>query len=86
MTQPSKPTPLRVGVIGAGWPGERHAEGYLASGLAQVVAVSDLEATRRAAYGKNARASDFLEPLDPAKPLGAWPHTLWLAPGTEPPA
>src|SRR5262245_32777284 len=50
MTQPSKPTPLRVGVIGAGWPGERHAEGYLASGLAQVVAVSDLEPARRAAF------------------------------------
>jgi predicted dehydrogenase len=50
MTQPAKPAPLRVGVIGAGWPGERHAEGYLASGLAQVVAVSDLEAARRAGF------------------------------------
>jgi predicted dehydrogenase len=50
MPQPSKSAPLRVGVIGAGWPGERHAEGYLASGEAQVVAVSDLEAARRAAF------------------------------------
>jgi predicted dehydrogenase len=52
MTQSPNQTPLRVGVIGAGWPGQRHAEGYLASGLAQVVAVSDLEATRRAAFAK----------------------------------
>jgi len=32
VTQISNPSPLRVGVIGAGWPGERHAEAYLASG------------------------------------------------------
>src|ERR1041384_4815708 len=50
MTQPTKRAPLRVGIIGAGWPGERHAEGYLASGEAQVVAVSDLEPARRAAF------------------------------------
>jgi predicted dehydrogenase len=41
---------LKVGVIGAGWPGERHAEGYLASGVATVVAVSDLEQARREAF------------------------------------
>jgi hypothetical protein len=39
--------PLQVGVIGAGWPGERHAEGYGAIGTAKVVAVSDLDAGRR---------------------------------------
>lgn len=44
--------PLRVGVIGAGWPGERHAEGYLASGAARVVAIADLEAERRAAFAR----------------------------------
>jgi predicted dehydrogenase len=53
MTQPTKQAPLRVGVIGAGWPGERHAEGYLAGGAAVVVAVSDLEASRRAAFAKH---------------------------------
>jgi predicted dehydrogenase len=42
--------PLRVGVIGAGWPGERHAEGYEAIGSAKVVAVSDLDAPRRTAF------------------------------------
>src|SRR5258705_7433597 len=52
MTQPTKRAPLRVGVIGAGWPGERHAEGYLASGEALVIAISDLEADRRAAFAR----------------------------------
>jgi predicted dehydrogenase len=52
MTQPSKHAPLRVGVIGAGWPGERHAEGYLASGEALVLAIGDLEADRRAAFAR----------------------------------
>src|SRR5687768_17223379 len=50
MSQPTKRAPLRVGIIGAGWPGERHAEGYLADGAAQVVAISDLEPARRAAF------------------------------------
>jgi predicted dehydrogenase len=52
MTQSTKRAPLRVGVIGAGWPGERHAEGYLASGEALVIAISDLEADRRAAFAR----------------------------------
>jgi predicted dehydrogenase len=46
----SEKKPLRIGVIGAGWPGERHAEGYAASGDALVVAVSDLEENRRAEF------------------------------------
>jgi predicted dehydrogenase len=50
LSQPIKRAPLRVGIIGAGWPGERHAEGYLADGAAQVVAISDLEPVRRAAF------------------------------------
>jgi len=50
VTQISNPSPLRVGVIGAGWPGERHAEAYLASGEGQVVAVSDLTPERRAGF------------------------------------
>ena len=44
--------PLRIGVIGAGWPGERHAEGYLATGEAEIVAVSDLEEVRREIFAK----------------------------------
>ncbi len=44
------PTILRIGVIGAGWPGERHTEGFTASGDAEVIAVSDLETTRREAF------------------------------------
>jgi FkbM family methyltransferase len=38
-------------------------------------------ATRGAAYGRLSRPEDFLRPLDPSAPLGAWPHLLWLAPG-----
>jgi len=43
--------PLRIGIIGAGWPGERHTDGYKACG-AQVVAVSDLNAARREKFAK----------------------------------
>ncbi|HEX5689136.1 MAG TPA: Gfo/Idh/MocA family oxidoreductase, partial [Roseiflexaceae bacterium] len=50
MSTSTAASPLRVGVIGAGWPGERHAEGYQALGTAKVVAVSDLDANRRAAF------------------------------------
>lgn len=60
-------TPLRVGIIGAGWPGERHAEGYQASGEAQVVAMSDLEPQRRARfaaqYGVERAYADYQELL-----------------------
>jgi predicted dehydrogenase len=39
----------RVGIIGAGWPGVRHAEGYRAAGGFEVVAVADLIPSRRKA-------------------------------------
>ncbi len=52
MATATTPGPLRVGVIGAGWPGERHAEGYLASGEARVVALADLDPARRAAFAR----------------------------------
>jgi predicted dehydrogenase len=42
---------LRIGIIGAGWPGERHTDGYKACG-AEVVAVSDLNAARRDKFAK----------------------------------
>ena len=38
---------IRVGIIGAGWPGGKHAEGYKSAGGFQVVAVSDLIPSRR---------------------------------------
>jgi len=38
---------IRVGIIGAGWPGTKHAEGYKAAGGFDVVAVADLIAARR---------------------------------------
>jgi predicted dehydrogenase len=38
---------LRVGIIGAGWPGQQHAKGFAAAGGFKVVAVSDLIPARR---------------------------------------
>lgn len=52
MSQQSKHPRLRIGIIGVGWPGERHLEGYLASEEAQIVAISDLDPTRRAIVAK----------------------------------
>ena len=40
---------IRVGVIGAGWPGVKHAEGYRAAGGFHVAAVADLIPSRRKA-------------------------------------
>lgn len=40
---------LRIGIIGAGWPGAAHARGYQAAGGFKVVAVADLIPARRKA-------------------------------------
>src|SRR5688572_32927671 len=40
---------MKVGILGAGWPGARHAEGYKAAGGFQVAAVADLIPGRRKA-------------------------------------
>ena len=40
---------IRVGIIGAGWPGAKHAEGYGAAGGFQVAAMADLIPSRRKA-------------------------------------
>lgn len=37
----------RVGIIGAGWPGQAHAKGYLAAGGFRLIAVADLIPARR---------------------------------------
>jgi predicted dehydrogenase len=48
---------LRVGIVGGGWPGQRHAEGFSASGGWQIAAVADLDPARRRelARGTDAR-------------------------------
>lgn len=38
---------VRVGIAGAGWPGQAHARGYAASGGFKIVAVADLIPSRR---------------------------------------
>lgn len=40
---------IRVAILGAGWPGVKHAEGYKAAGGFQVAAVADLIPSRRRA-------------------------------------
>jgi predicted dehydrogenase len=58
---------LRIGIIGAGWPGERHADGFLASGMAQIMAIADLETKRRQAfadhYGVRQQYADYRDLL-----------------------
>lgn len=44
----------------------------------------DPRVTREAAYGRIRDLGAILRPLSPGAPLDAWPHQLWLAPGTEP--
>jgi predicted dehydrogenase len=39
---------LKVGIAGGGWPGLRHAEGYLKAGGCKIIAVADLIPERRA--------------------------------------
>ncbi|MGQ0504416.1 MAG: FkbM family methyltransferase, partial [Myxococcaceae bacterium] len=41
--------------------------------------------TRRAAYARHLRTSDFLRPLDAVELVDAWPHVLWTAPGVAQP-
>jgi FkbM family methyltransferase len=40
-------------------------------------------ATRRAAYSVDADPVDYLRPFEAQRPLDAWPHMLWTAPGFE---
>jgi predicted dehydrogenase len=62
---------VNVGLVGLGWPGQRHAEGVQGSDLGQLYAACDLNATRREAFaGKYAPKrlfADYDEMLaDPA--------------------
>jgi predicted dehydrogenase len=41
---------LNIGIVGLGWPGERHAEGIQGSGVAQLYAACDLDEKRRANF------------------------------------
>ena len=48
---------LRVGILGGGWPGQRHAEGFAASGVWRIVAVADADPLRRNALADAWRAT-----------------------------
>jgi predicted dehydrogenase len=41
---------LKVGIVGLGWPGERHAEGIHGGNLGELYAACDLDEKRRAAF------------------------------------
>ena len=41
---------INVGLVGLGWPGQRHAEGVQGSDLGQLYAACDLNAARREAF------------------------------------
>lgn len=43
---------LKIGVVGLGWPGQRHAEGVLASKTGELYACADSNAERREAFVK----------------------------------
>jgi predicted dehydrogenase len=42
--------PVKVAVIGAGWPGERHADGFVAEPNCQLIAIADANAERAASF------------------------------------
>jgi predicted dehydrogenase len=48
----TRPPEVRVGVIGAGWPGERHSDGYVATPGCRIVAVADANADRGASFAQ----------------------------------
>jgi FkbM family methyltransferase len=41
------------------------------------------EVSRRAAYALPESMAEILKPLDPAAPIDAWPHFLFVAPGVD---
>jgi predicted dehydrogenase len=47
--------PINVGIVGLGWPGERHAEAVAGSGLGNVYAACDLNAVRLDAFAETFR-------------------------------
>src|SRR5687767_1081971 len=53
---------LRVGVIGGGWPGQKHGEGYAAAGGWKIVAIADLIPARREKFvADHAGAKQYAE-------------------------
>ena len=53
--------PLGIGIIGVGYPGERHAEGCLESGLTRLIAASDLDGGKLSAFANTYGAANNYE-------------------------
>lgn len=54
------PRTIKVGVIGLGWAGRAHAEGYLKNKNCELVAVADLSAESRANFKRLVKGSDHV--------------------------
>ncbi|MEN9937860.1 MAG: hypothetical protein RLZZ387_4439 [Chloroflexota bacterium] len=63
MTSTQTGQDVRVGIIGAGWPGERHTEGYIATPGCRVVAIADAVAERGASFASQFGQLQGGEPL-----------------------
>src|SRR6516164_6829613 len=59
-----------VGIVGLGWPGERHAEGVQECGLGHLYAACDLSEERRL---------KFAAKYSPEKVFGNYDEMLWMA-------
>lgn len=68
-----------------GTPVDEVVEGLRGAGYAGYTVSHDPGVTREAAYGRIRDLRRVVQPLAPGAPLDAWPHQLWIAPGTEAP-
>ena len=55
---------INVGIVGLGWPGERHAEAIAASPLGNVYAACDLNSERLAAFAETFRPKEVFTNFD----------------------
>jgi predicted dehydrogenase len=51
---------IKVGIIGLGWPGRMHAQGYLANTHCELVAIADLAAERRADFKRQVKGTEHV--------------------------
>jgi predicted dehydrogenase len=49
---------IKVGIIGLGWPGRMHAQGYMANQHCELVAIADLSAERRAEFKRLVKGTE----------------------------
>ncbi len=52
------PKTIKIGIIGLGWPGRMHAQGYRANQNCELVAIADLSAERRAEFKRLVKGTE----------------------------